>query len=173
MPPHRKTRRKRSSKNFVAIPFQSTITLGVLADQTALISSLLGSDLSEDLFVVSIDGEWSVRQNALDDGPVAVGFCHNDYDVTEIGEYLTIEIVDPGNKIAQEQSRRLIRKTGNFSYATVGQSLNDGKPIRTRLGFTIDNGHGPAIWAFNHSGSNLATGGIIHCWGTIYGRWLR
>lgn len=165
--------KRRNYNKFVAIPFQSTITLGTLADQTALLSSLLGAELAEDLFVLSIDGEWSVRQNALDDGPVSVGFCHNDYDVAEIAENLTIEISDPGNKIAQERSRRLIRKAGTFSMATVGQSLANGRPIRTKMKFLIDNGHGPGMWAFNHSGSGLTTGGVIHCWGTIYGRWIR
>ncbi len=173
MPVKRKTTRTRKrSRNFVAIPFQSTITLATLTNQNALLSSLLGSELAEDLFVVSIDGEWSIRGNTPGDGPVSVGFSHNDYDVSEVIENLTVEMTDPGNKIAQEQSRRLIRKAGTFGYSVDGEVLNDGKPIRTPMRFKITDGHGPQMWAFNQSGSGLTTGGVIHCWGTIYGRWM-
>ncbi len=174
MPPYKKRRQKRSNKNFVAIPFDASITLGTLAAGGVIATDIFGTVLGEDLFVLSIDGLWSSQGHTSGEGPIHVGFAHDDYTGPEIAENLGAELTDPDDKIAQERSRRLVRKSGVFMQdAATPQTLNHGTSIRNKLKFSVGDGHNVSAWALNNSGATLTTGTVIRIVGTLYGRWQR
>ncbi len=166
--------RKRSSRgrNFVAIPFQTALTLGTLADLTAFITSTV-SGFGEDIYVLSVDALWALHTHTAGEGPISVGLAHGDLTVTEIKENLQAEMTDPDDIIAKERSRRPVRKSGIFSGLNTEEALANGEQIRTKVKFSVGDGHNLNAWAFNQSGAALTTGTVIQVIGTIYGRWQR
>ncbi len=165
----------KKNKGFVAIPVNASLTLSTLANNTVLSGGLLGT-LTEDFFVISADLQWTIRDLAVGEDPITVGLAHGDYTVGEILEALDVTFLGPGTKIEQERSRRLIRRVGAFMGIIAspgGQHLNDGKSIKTKCKFVIQNGKDLNAYAVNRSGvANLATGAIVQIFGTVYGRWI-
>ncbi len=170
----KKPYRRRRNRNFVAIPFSTRLPLSTLADGTVLKGDVLGSDLGEDLYIVSIDAQIAIRGATAGEGPILVGFAHDDLSVAEINEALEAELTDPDDIIAKERARRPVRKTGLFSVINANEVLNDGKAVRTKCRWSEGDGnHRIALWARNQSGATLSTGAILEWFGTVYGRWQR
>ncbi len=169
----KKRRNLRKNRNFVAIPFFSTITLSTLGDNVVLTDGLTNAFL-EDLFIISIDCLWSIRGLTAGEVPIVFGFAHDDLNVTEIAENLLAELVDPDDIITRERARRPVRKVGQFARSGLTeQQLNNGLMERTTIKFMIGDGHTMAGYVQNKSGAALTTGAIVELTGTIYGRWVR
>ncbi len=164
------TKRRRKSRNFVAIPFDQQLALATLNDNIVLSASTIGV-LTEDLFVISVDATWSLRGHTATEGPIEVGFAHGDLTDTEIAEALDASVLDPSDIIAGERARRPVRRSGKFSGLSTEEVLANGEQIRTKCKFTIGSGKNFDLWASNRSGANLTTGTIVEVQGTIYGRW--
>ncbi len=170
-------RKKRTGKNrqgFVAIPFNSSIALSTLANNTVLSTALFGSAFGEDIFIISIDSTWHIDALTDGQGPIDVGFAHSDLTVDEVSEALSAELTDPDDIIQKERARRPVRRSGIFHGKVGGnESLNDGKPIRTKMKFSVGDGHQINFWQQNLSGATLTTGATVRVSGTIFGRWQR
>lgn len=168
-------RRKKRDRNFVVIPFSAAVGLGALVQDTATSAGIM--TLGEDLYVISIDATWSIDNPDDADGPIDVGFAHGDLTDTEIAEARDASLTDPDDIIAKERARRPTRLAGTFRQVitggvTAGDTLNDGKPIRTRMGISVGDGHTIDFWAIVR-GANLVTGSTLRLAGDIYGRWQR
>lgn len=168
----RKTSRRSRRKNFVAIPYQDTLTLAALADNTVFEAAVIPA-LGEDLYILSVDSQFSLIGHTAGEGPISVGFNHGDLTATEIQESLNAELTDPDDIIAKERARRPVRKTGYFDGLTTNERLNNGANLRTKLRFSVGNDHTLGAWAWNTSGAALTTGSLVKVQGTIYGRWQR
>ncbi len=108
---------------------------------------------------ISLKGTWSIEGHTAGEGPIVVGFAHDDYTVTEIKEALeSAASISIGNKVENERARRLVRKVGTFSGQTTDETLNDGKPIHTRLNWAIPIGTNLAMFAYNDGSGQLTTG---------------
>ncbi len=166
---HRRGSRRRG---FVAIPFTSSTALSTLADDTVLATGAV-TNFGEDIYVISADLEYTMRGNTANENPISVGVSHSDLSVTEVLEALKADLSSPDDIIARERARRPVRRVGNFSGPDVNQRLNDGKPIRQKIKFSIGNGFDLDLWFWNRSGGALQTGTVIEVDGTIYGRWQR
>ncbi len=173
--PMKKGGARRKDRNFVAIPFQSQLSLGTLADLTAVRISLTSGVLLEDLFIISIDATVVLREHTAGEGPIYVGFAHTDYTVAEIKEALDVDaLLGPSKKIEGEQARRLVRRWGTFRGADTTEiiALANGGNKRYRVGWTQQDGALVQGYIFNTSGAALTTGSVIEMDGVIYGRWL-
>ncbi len=159
-------------KNFVAIPFNVQLPLATLTDETVVKTDIFASNLTRGLFNISVDSTWAIRGLTAGEGPINVGWSHNDLSVAEIKENLDAEMFDPSNIIAREHSRRPVRRSGVFQGLTALDVISNGDIIRTPLRFTTDIGHQMAYWAMNKSGATLTTGAIIEAQGVLYGRWI-
>ncbi len=159
-------------KNFQAIPFNVQQGLLTLADETVLLQALLSAAVARGLFLISIDATWAIRGLTAGEGPINVGYAHDDLSVTEVNEALNAELSDPSDIIQRERARRPVRRAGVFHGLATNEVINNGAPFRTTLKFTIDDGHNIAIFALNRSGAALTTGAVIEIEGTIYGRWI-
>ncbi len=172
--------RKRRSGNFVAIPINGELTVGALANQAVVLDDILGGNLTEDLFVMSVDLQGVMIDITAGEGdPSQIGFAHGDYSATEVAENLNVILLGPASKIEQERSRRLVRKTGllsgDGSNAFVAMTLigkDGGRLIRTKLKFTVQNGKTINMFLFNNSGAVFTTGARFRWSGTVYGRWI-
>ncbi len=179
MPKARKKGKYGSGRNFAVLPFNSDQALGALADD-GVISSALNGVLTHDFYAISADLTAAVTGLTAGEGdPSRVGFAHGDYSDAEIAAKLNLALLGPGNKIAQEISRRQIRTAANFH----GDALNtqtsmnligrDGsRLIRTALKFMIQSGQELQIWFQNQHGGTLTTGASLRFSGQIYGRWV-
>ncbi len=165
-------RRSNRRKGFVALPFEASITLDTLADNTVIKANTI--TFGEDIFVLSVDGVWSIRGQTANEGPISVGYAHSDLSVAEIKEALDASLTDPDDIIAKERTRRPVRRVGSFrSNLNNSEVLDDGKVIRTKIKFSVGDSHSLAFYAQNRSGGVLTTGAIILLEGVIYGRWQR
>ncbi len=177
--PVRRARRSRNSKNFVAIPVDGFLTVGALADGVVVDTSVIGTNFTEDIFVVSTDLSATLTGLTADQGiPSEVILSHGDYTVGEVAEALDVALTGPGSKIEEERSRRLIRKVGVLNQPTPdGTELAmigkyGSRIIRTKVKFTIQNDKALRIGLKNRSGATLTTGSLLRFSGYIYGRWL-
>ncbi len=143
------------------------LALGTLATDTAVVNALTVVAPSS-YRAISCKATWSLIGLTAGEGPITVGYAHDDYSVTEIKECLEAAAsIDPGNKIAQEQSNRLIRIVGTLSESNV--DLNEGKPIKTRLNWLIGVGHAINMFAYNEgTAANLTTGAVARCQGDLW-----
>ncbi len=165
----RKRRRRRGGR-LVALPFNTQLALSTLGDET-IVEVDLTTVLAEDFFAISCDLAVSVDGNTTTENPLEFGVAHGDYTVAELKEYVNANLTDPSDKIAQEHSRRLVRRFGTFSATDVNWSPNNGMEKRIPLRFSIGDGKSLIGWCMNHSGAGMNTGTIITFTGTIFGRW--
>ncbi len=138
------------------------LDLGVLAANT-LVSGLMQGTVEERTFVSSIVATHSLSEYtvAVDDGPIRVGVAHSDYTSAEIESWIeNTGSWKEGDKIAQEIGNRKIKEIGTFRAIDISAgnfTLNDGKPIKTKLGWILTTGQTLRLWAFNDGSSALAT----------------
>lgn len=168
--------RKRSKRNrygYTVIKFSTQLALGTLADETVLKTALIGTSPSMDYYIISIDCAWALRDFTANEGPVLVGFAHNDLSVTEIDESLGASQGWEGDIIQKEMARRPVRTAGIFpgsATTEVDLVLNDGRELRTPMKFTVESGKDIALWAKNKSGAALTSGTFVEVEGRVYAR---
>ncbi len=169
-------KRNKSGKNrrhFVAIPFSNAMALGTLADETVQATGLTPV-FGEDIYIISVDITAIIRDLTGGEVPLYIGLAHGDLSVGEILEALNAEVINPDDIIARERARRPVRKIGGFADGIgVNLSLNDGRKIRQKVGFSVGEGFSLDVWIKNQSGATLTTGAILEIDGVIYGRWQR
>ncbi len=177
--PVAKNTKKRSSKNFVAIPFSGSLPLVTLASEALLSGDVFPGVLTEDFYAISVDLNAQILALTAGEGdPMSCGFAHGDYTDPQIEENLEVSFLGPGSKIAQERARRLVRNTGIFASETVGHTSMKlyGRTgvgnIRTKLKFVVNSNKNLSIWVLNKSGAALTTGSNLRFQGTVYGRWI-
>ncbi len=147
------------------------LPLGTLSGK-AVVAIVFDEVMVEGGRITSVVGSYAMEgfTPTAGDGPIRVGLAHSDYTAAEIEEFIeNAGSWDPGNKISQEINSRRIREVGVFSsegqgVAAVGGpvTLNDGKPIKTKLNWYLTTGDTLDLWAYNSGGGNLTTGAEVH-----------
>ncbi len=167
------TGRRKRNVNFSVMKFDFNRTLATLALDGLTSINVLGTNLARPAYAISIDTYWTLRGLTAGEGPLEVGYAHSDLSTTEIGEALIAEVTSPGEIIEREQASRPVRMAGMFSGIGTNEVLNDGKPTRRRLGFTLNEGQNVLMWVKNISSANpMTTGAQIRGIGKLYVRWL-
>ncbi len=149
--------------NYMKGSVEEELDLGTLAART-LVSVIFDQVTSEKTFASSLVATWSLDDftNAIGDGPIAVGVAHSAYSDAEIEA--VIEATgdwNQGNLIQQEIGRRKVRIIGVFRTSQADSQgiavLNDGRPIKTKLNWSLNTGQSLRLWAYNQGSSALAT----------------
>ncbi len=137
------------------------LDLGTLAAKT-LVSDTWDEAVLERTLISSIVSTWNLDGLVAGQGPIIFGVAHSDYTDAEIE--VVIEAVgswDEGNKVAQEQAKRLVRRIGQFvgtqGTGTDDVQFNDGKPVKTKLNWILNTGDTLKMWAYNTSSAALTT----------------
>ncbi len=140
---------------------EENLSLGTLASG-ATVSDTWDEAVSERTLISSIVCTWSLDNLTAGQGPLTFGVAHSDYSDAEIQQVIdNAGSWDPGDKIAQEQAKRLVRVIGD--YASPGGSgaqdleFNDGRTMKTKLNWMLQTGDTLKMWVHNRSGSALAT----------------
>ncbi len=146
------------------------VTLTTLGART-LVSAIFDDTVQERTLISSIEAVYTLTDltPGSNIGPVMVGLAHSDYTDAEIQQ--VVDLVggwDEGNLISQERARRKMRVIGVFSSETTNNitSLNDGKPLKTKLNWILNQGTSLRLWGYNLGTNAIATTvPDIHCQG--------
>ncbi len=148
-------------KNYVKQRIVDSVSAGALA-QNALISESLGVALEEEGRVSSIRGIWTIRGGTNTEGPIVFGVAHSDYTSAEIEECLESQNSGPNSMIENEQAKRYVREIGVILDVVGDPSFNDGKPIKTKLNWPVEEGATPVKgWILNIGTGQMTTGAIL------------
>ncbi len=164
----RRPRKRRFNLRRVRVTTEQA--LATLGTDTALVASSSGA--SDGTYrAVTMKMTWLLSSMTQGEGPITVGYAHSDYTVTEIKECLEANAaVSIGDKGAQERANRLVRVVGTLRGDPNGSSLNDSKPISTKLNWLINIGKQVNIFMYNESQSSLTTGAFLNVAGNM---WIR
>ncbi len=161
--------RRRRKFNLRRVRVTPTLTLSTLGAATVLTGGMTAAS-SGPYRVISAICSWTQSTLTDGEGPITVGYAHNDYSVGEIKEALEASAaLDLGDKVAQEKANRLVRVVGTFR-SEPNNDLNDGRPIKTKLNWRMNVGDILNIFAYNESTGALATGTFIRSTGNL---WIR
>ncbi len=159
-----RSRRRGRMSRYLKGNVNETLTLTTLAALT-LVSVPMDETVNERTYVSSILATWIMTKftPGADDGPIMVGLAHSDYSDTEIEEYIeTVGSWNEGDVVqTREVAKRMIRKVGVFRWRATDVNdfaiLGTGRPIKTKLGWILNQGQTLKIWAYNMGSSALAT----------------
>ncbi len=140
------------------------VPLGALATKTAVVASF-DEVVDSRTRLSSIVAKWALEGLTAGEGPIEVGVAHGDYTLAEIEEYL--ENTGSWNESdlisSREIAKRLIRSVGILSHRE--DVLNEGRVVKTKLNWLLNEGVTLDLWAYNISTGILTTGGVVHCVG--------
>ncbi len=164
----RKPRRKRT--RLIKGNVDESIALATLAPNTGLLSPT--DVVTERSFLLSTEMVYGLRGAAVGEGPIRLYWAHSDYSLVEIEEFIELQTGwQEADLVAMEIGKRKIRLIGEFagvSIATEDEVLNEGRVLKTKLGFIVNSSQGLNLVVYNDSGANLSTGSIVefkgHCW---------
>ena len=150
------------------------IDLGALA-ALDLISQLFTQTVNERTRVSSIVASWALSDwtALVDDGPIMVGIAHGDYSDAEIEAFIeNAQSWNEGDLVGQEVAKRKIRTIGIFrtedataSAPAAVATLNEGRPIKTKLNWVLNQQQTLRFWAYNLGTSVLTAGAHVNCEG--------
>ncbi len=143
-------------------------TLGALTSQNA-VATTFDSTVDDSTYLLSIEATYSISAHTAGEGPIVCGVAHNDYSAAEIVEwYIANGAWDRADKVAQEHNRRKIRQVGIFPGVSAIETLNDGIPVKTKLGFIVEDGQTLSLWALNEDAATLTTGTVLEAQGKVW-----
>ncbi len=144
-----------------------TASAGALAAGD-VIASGVASGVAVREYLIGLKGPWAFDGFTSGEGPVQFGVAHADYTSAEIEEALEAAgSWDLGNKVAQEQGKRLVRTIGIFKPGD-GEGFANGEPVWTKCGWYVESGDAAfQVWQRNLDlAAPLTTGGILKSDGT-------
>ncbi len=152
-------------KGYAKLPFDFGGAMGAITNGE--VNGVdIGDTVNDRMWVSSIRSTFGIRDFTVGEGPVTVFAAHSDYSNTEIEEALeAVTSWDMGDLIAREQANRKVRVIGTFTLNDQGEEvLNDGKPMRVRLGWMLEAGDTVQFGLLATSG-NITTGSVLEATG--------
>jgi len=160
--------RRRRRFNLKGVRTRATLSLGTLGSFALVVGSLLGVSDNE-YRLVSVKLNWNLETLTAGDGPILVGLAHGDYTAAEIEACIEASgSINKADKVAEEVANRLVRIVGVLH--APDSSLNDGRPMKTKLNWAIPEGVALDFWAYNENTSALNTGASVNVAGMT---WIR
>ncbi len=167
-------RKGRRRFNLRKVRIHANAAAGALASEDVAVAAITNASV-DPYRLMSIDVAWAWQEigGSADDG-MSFGVAHSDYTAAEVEECLeAIGAIDRGNKVAQEQSNRLVREIGTIQSTisgTVGTTvnMNEGLPVKTKLNWYMSIGDQLNVYMRNSSGTVWTTGSSISADGVIW-----
>lgn len=161
MAKHNPKRRRRMGR-YIRGNVNEDITFAGLTGVT-LVAAAFDESVQERTFISSIIARYTMSNwtDIGNVGPILIGVAHNDYTAAEIEAFIEATgSWDEGNLTQQEIGKRKIRRIGIFkSPQSVDDNavLNDGKPIKTKLNWILNQGTTLDLWVYNLGTGTVAT----------------
>ncbi len=134
----------------------------------AVVLGIFDETVNERTRVSSLDGIWTLSEHTAGEGPLVFGVAHSDYSSAEVLEWIdNTGSWNEGDLVNQEVAKRKIRQIGVFDGLTTEETMNEGKPIKTKLNWILLQGQTLDMWVFNRNAAALTTGSLVningHC----------
>ncbi len=166
--------RKRRRFNLRRVRLQAELAVGALAADDVVSGAITQAGVGTMRFM-SIKANWSILDlGSSTDDNFQFGVAHSDYTAAEIEECLEAQgAIDVGDKVAQEQSNRLVRSIGvltqsGLTAALGGIQFNDGRPVKTKLNWLMSIGDTLVVWVRNGSANVYTTNALITTIGDLW-----
>ncbi len=149
-------------RGYIRGAINNSLNLTTLAALT-VVTDANDDAVKEMAWCSSIVCRWSLQNltPGSGDGPILAGFCHSDYTDAEIEAFIEQDTSwDSGDMVSREIGKRKIRLVGVFDTPRDALSaivLNDGKPIRSKVGWMLNTDKTIKWFAYNLGSSALAT----------------
>lgn len=164
-----KRRRGRGRARAVYLPFDETVVLGTLADNTVTTVAL--QTLQQDFDVYGIRAMVTFTGVTAGEAPLEVGWCQAELTGTQILAQRDAAPTSQWDVLANEQSRRKVRVFGTSQGLSDGH-LNNGLPVWRKMFLRKPSGQALAdLFVLNRTGASLTTGASVHFQGSIVGAW--
>lgn len=158
----RRPTHRRKYRRYIRGAIEESMALGTLATKT-LIALALNDVVTERTFISSIVCMYSLSNYTpiAGAGPILIGVAKSDYTAAEIEEFVEQTTSwDEGDELSKEVGRRKIKIIGQLvtgAAALDNKVMNDGRPIKTKLGWILTTGNTIDLWAYNMGAQSLAT----------------
>ncbi len=165
-------RRRRRQFNLRRVRLQSELAIGALAADDVISGAITVAGVGTMRFM-SLKANWSIADlGAIIDDNFQFGVAHSDYSSAEIEECLEAQAaIDIGDKVAQEQSNRLVRTIGVITGGDSQQSgipFADGRLVKTKLNWLMSIGDTLNVWVRNGTAVIYTTGSLISVIGDLW-----
>ncbi len=157
-------------RRYIRGNIDETQSLSTLAASTG-VKNGIDDTVASTTWCSSIDCVWSVTEMGVvvGSGPIVVGVAHGDYTLAEIEEWIENDTSwDVGDLVSQEVAKRKIRQIGVFDRRTAGatiQTLNDGKPLKTKINWYLNDGDTLAFWYYNAGSAAFTSAPVVETLG--------
>ena len=148
--------------NYVAGQIQQDVTLTNTAANTGVRANPIDT-VDQKTLVTSVKATYSLSNYTpiASVGPLRLFWAHSDYSAAEIEEWIEATTSwSPGDLVQQEIAKRRIREVGVFETpdsSTATKTMNDGKPIRTRLNWILFEGQSIVPFVYNAGSAAMST----------------
>ncbi len=155
-------RGKRRMGRYIRGNIDEGVGIGTLAGVT-LISTTFDETVNERTLVSSIVATWAISNwtAIASNGPFLVGVAHVDYSAAEIEAVIeNTGSWDEGDLVQQEVANRKVRIVGTLvpaGSAAESSRLNDGRPVKTKLNWILNQGDTLQAWVYNTGSVATAT----------------
>ncbi len=155
-------RARRGMGKYIRGNVDEVVNMATLSSRTVVVQNF-GETVNERTRVTSLVGRWSLDDLTplANQGPIMCGLAHSDYTAAEVEEWIeNTGSWNEGDLVNQEIGQRKIRMVGIFQKpGTIVESsvLNDGKPIKTKLNWTLLQGQTLEMWAYNLGSVDIST----------------
>lgn len=160
-------RRRRKRVRLIKGQIDESVALSTLAAETGILAP---TDTVDDTsYLISTEMVFSIREHTAGQGPLVLYWAHSDYTLAEIEEFIELQTGwGQADEVSKEISRRKVKLIGQFSGSGTEEILNDGRLLKTKVGFVVSESQGLNLVVYNGSGSTLTSGTIVefkgHCW---------
>ena len=166
-------RKPKRKFNLRRVGLSSLASIGALAAADATSVAVMNST-TEPLRFMSVNASFVWSGKAEIDDALTFGFAHSDYSSAEVEECLEAgAAINTGDKIAEEQSNRLVRTIGTIAGVSAaaagsGAAFNNGNPVKVRLNWLMGIGDTLNIFIRNSSGVVYSAGGALTVNGDLW-----
>ncbi len=164
---------KRRMGKYIRGNVDEVMLLTTLASKT-LAAQAFDETVNERSLITSIVAAYSLSAFTAgnDIGPIMCGVAHGDYSAAEIEAVIeNTGSWNEGDLVSQEVAKRKVRILGIFrdtQTAAGSMILNNGRPIKTKMNWILNQGETLQLWAYNLGGTAVATTvPIVFCQGHV------
>ncbi len=131
--------------------------LGTLAPDT-VIATVFDNVVDDRTRITSVVATYALQDHIAGEGPLVFGIAHGGYTVAEIQEWFDeAGSWNESDLIGNEVGARMIRTVGSFDGQTTSEKFNNGRPVKTKLNWILNEGATLALWCVNRDDNALTS----------------
>ncbi len=163
---------RRRASRYKAVTILEDLALGALAAGDVIAGQMTPDLATERYYANSIHATYTVSDEIAAEGPLDVWVGISDLSAAEVEAFLEQTAGFAAGNITEREinSRgRFVKHVGVMPFSITGSEFNDGKPVKTKLGFYIQTSQSLKVFVRNLNDTVLTTGAILNVTGILHG----